>query len=159
LSVRCICTPESFRPAPTTGVRWLAPQADYYRYEQMLLTRGVAPPSYETWLEWHALGYGFAAFVRAGTVLSVGTVLRQPEGDWQLAGVRTLDGHTGQGHATAVSSFLTAYILAERGRAACAVPEDSPAMRRIVERLGYVVASLQICAKRDTDTLPLDYFS
>jgi hypothetical protein len=133
---------ETFRPVATAGVRWLAPQADYYRYEQMLLTRGVVPPSYDAWLDWHAQGYGFAAFVRAGTVLSVGTVLRQPGGDWQIAGVRTLDGHTGQGHATAVASFLTAYILAEHDHAACDVPEDCPAMRRIVERLGYVTAGV-----------------
>lgn len=132
-----LCTREQFRPAETKGVRWLAPQADYYRYEQMLLTRGVDPPSYDTWLEWHAQGYGFAAYVHQGTVLSVGAVLRQPEGDWQLAGIRTLDAHTGKGYATAVSAFLTTYILNERGRAACQLDSQDTAMRHILEKLGY----------------------
>ncbi len=133
------CLKAGFRPTAHEGVRWLAPQADYYRYEQMLLTRGVEPPTYETWLSWHAQGYGFAAFVRQGTVLSVGAVLRQPEGDWQLAGVRTLDAHVGQGFASAVSSFLTNYIVNERGRAKCELADQDFAMRRILERLGYVL--------------------
>ena len=131
------CTREEFRPVSAEGVRWLAPQADYYRYEQMLLTRGVDPPGYETWLEWHAQGYGFAAFVRQGTVLSVAAVLRQPEGDWQLAGVRTLDAHTGKGCATAVASFVTNYIVNERGRAACELADRDAAMIHILEKLGY----------------------
>src|SRR5689334_17434667 len=69
-----LCTRETFKPLPHIGVRWLAPQADYYRYEQMLLTRGVTPPAYDTWLEWHTQGYGFAAYVRQGIVLSVAAV-------------------------------------------------------------------------------------
>lgn len=131
------CTKSIFHPVSVVGVRWLAPQADYYRYEQMLLTRGVEPPNYETWLEWHAQGYGFAAYVRQGTVLSVAVVLRQPEGDWRLAGVRTLDAHTGHGFATAVSSFVTNYIVNERGRAACEPADQDAAMRHILENLGY----------------------
>ena len=132
-----VCTRDLFLPASHEGVRWLAPQADYYRYEQMLLTRGVDPPGYDTWLEWHAEGYGFAAFVRQGTVLSVAAVLRQPEGDWQLAGVRTLDAHIGQGCATAVSSFITHYIVQQRGRCACSLADQDTAMRHILEKLGY----------------------
>ena len=84
-----------------------------------------------------AQGYGFAAYVRQGTVLSVGAVLRQPEGDWQLAGVRTLDAHTGQGYATAVSSFITHYIVNERGRAVCELDSQDAAMRHILEKLGF----------------------
>jgi hypothetical protein len=132
-----LCTRESFKPAPVTGVRWLAPQADFYRYEQMLLTRGVDPPTYDSWLEWHTQGYGFAAYVQQGTVLSVAAVLRQPEGDWQLAGVRTLDAHTGKGYATAVSSFITQYIVTERGRAACELADQDAAMLHILVKLGY----------------------
>ncbi len=132
-----ICNRERFRPAALPSVRWLAPQADFYRYEQMLLTRGVAAPVYDIWLEWHTHGYGFAAYVRQGTVLSVGVVLRQPEGDWQLAGVRTLDAYAGNGYATAVSSFLTNYIVNERGRAACELVSTDTAMCRILEKLGY----------------------
>ncbi len=135
-------TRETFRPVPVVGVRWLAPQADYYRYEQMLLTRGVEPPSYATWLEWHSQGYGFAAYVRQGTVLSVGAVLRHAEGDWQLAGVRTLDAHTGNGYATVVSSFLSNYIVNERGRAACGLDSQDLAMRHILEKLGYELVEL-----------------
>ena len=132
-----LCLRDEFRPTPHDSVRWLAPQADYYRYEQMLLTRGVDPPSYETWLEWHAQGYGFAAYVRQGTALSVAAVLRQPEGDWQLAGVRTLDSHQRQGFATVVSSFVTNYILTERCRAACPLASNDHAMCHILEKLGY----------------------
>ena len=131
------CTRERFQPAALPSVRWLAPQADFYRYEQMLLTRGVDAPSYEAWLEWHGQGYGFAAYVRQGTVLSVGVVMRQPEGDWQLAGVRTLDAHAGNGYATAVSSFLTNYIVNERGRATCELDGEDTAMCHILEKLGY----------------------
>jgi len=135
--VSYLCTKESFRPVPSDSVRWLAPQADYYRYQQMLYTRGVDPPLYETWLEWHAQGYGFAAYVRPGTVLCVAAVLRQPEADWELAGVRTLDAHQGQGYAVAVSSFVTNYILNERGTASCELASDDSAMRHILEKLGY----------------------
>jgi hypothetical protein len=135
--VAYLCTKESFRPVSSDSVRWLAPQADYYRYQQMLHTRGVEPPLYETWLEWHAQGYGFAAYVRPGTVLSVAAVLRQPEADWELAGVRTLDAHQGLGYATAVSSFITNYILNERGKAACELADEDAAMRHILEKLGY----------------------
>lgn len=134
---------------PADGVRWLAPQADYYRYEQMLLTRRVEPPTYETWLEWHAQGYGFAAFVQQGTVLSIGSVLRQPDGDWQLAGVRTLDGHTGQGYATRVSAFITRYIVKERGQAACELDSQDLTMRHILTKLGYQLVEEP---GRDADT-------
>jgi RimJ/RimL family protein N-acetyltransferase len=132
-----VCTRDSFLPVSAEGVRWLAPKADYYRYEQMLLTRGVEPPEYGAWLEWHEQGYGFAAYVQRGTVLSVAAVLRQPEGDWQLAGVRTLDAHAGHGYATAVSSFVTNYIVHERGAAACELADEDAAMRHILEKLGY----------------------
>jgi hypothetical protein len=131
------CTAESFRPASTESVRWLAPQADYYRYEQMLLTRGVEPPTYETWLEWHSQGYGFAAYVEHGIALSIGAVLRQPSGDWELAGVRTLEKHLGKGYATAVSSFITGYILNERGRSLSKAPVDNPGICHILQKLGY----------------------
>ncbi len=142
LKLTYLCDKEHFQPVSADGVRWLAPQADYYRYEQMLLTRRVEPPSYETWLEWHSQGYGFAAYVRQGTVLSVGTVLRQPEGDWQLAGVRTLDAHLGNGYATAVSSFITNYIVNERGRSACELSSEDAAMRHILAGLGYTLADV-----------------
>ncbi len=132
-----VCTPESFTPVSTDGVRWLAPQADYYRYEQMLLTRGVEPPSYETWLHYHEQGYGFAAFVEQGIVFSIGAVLRQPSGDWELAGVRTLENHFRRGYAGAVSSFITNYILNERGRSLAKAPADNTAMRHILQKLGY----------------------
>lgn len=131
------CVRERFLPVSHAGVRWLAPQADYYRYEQMLLTRGVDPPTYEAWLSWHTEGYGFAAFVTQGTVLSVASVIRQPEGDWELAGVRTLESHQGRGYGTAVSSFVTAYIVTERGRAACELADQDLAMRHILQKLGY----------------------
>ena len=136
-TIPCVCTPESFQPTSTDGVRWLAPLADYYRYEQMLLTRGVEPPTYETWLELHSQGYGFAAFVENGIVLSIGAVLRQPSGDWEIAGVRTLDKHIGKGYATGVTSFLTKYILQERGRSLCSVPSGNSAMNAILRKLGY----------------------
>jgi len=139
LKLTYLCTKNHFRPVKTESVRWLAPQADYYRYEQMLLTRRVDPPAYDTWLEWHGQGYGFAAYVHQGTVLSVGAVLRQPEGDWQLAGVRTLDAHTGKGYATAVSSFITNYIVNERGRAACELDSEDASMCHILEKLGYQI--------------------
>ena len=134
-----VCTKTEFQPVSVEGVRWLAPQADYYRYEQMLLTRDVEPPNYETWLEWHTQGYGFAAYVRQGTVLSVAVVLRQPEGYWHLAGVRTLDAHASHGFATAVSSFITNYIVNERGGATCELADQDAAMRHILEKLGYIV--------------------
>ena len=134
-----ICTSESFRPLSTEGVRWLAPQADFYRFEQMLLTRGVDPPKYEAWLEWHRQGYGFAAHVDQGTVLSIGTVMRQPEGDWLLAGVRTLDKHTGNGYAAAVSSFITKYVLRVQGRCASSLTDNDAPMRHILQKLGYSV--------------------
>ena len=139
LKLTYLCVKGQFRPVKTESVRWLAPQADYYRYEQMLLTRRVDPPPYDTWLEWHSQGYGFAAYVSQGTILSVGAVMRQPEGDWQLAGVRTLDAHTSKGYAMAVSSFLTNYIVNERGRAACELDSEDAAMCHILEKLGYQI--------------------
>jgi predicted GNAT family acetyltransferase len=137
--LKYLCTLEAFQPISSDSVRWLAPRADYYRYEQMLHTRGVEPPSYDTWLQWHAEGYGFAAYVRQGTILSVAAVLRQPEGDWELAGVRTLDAHQGKGYATAVSSFITSYIVNERGRAVCELADSDAAMRHILDKLGYQI--------------------
>lgn len=135
--VTYLCTRNSFRPVSAESVRWLAPKADYYRYQQMLYTRGVDPPTYETWLEWHAQGYGFAAYVRQGTILSIAAVLRQPEGGWLLAGVRTLDAHQSQGYATAVSSFVTNYIVIERGQVRCDLDDQDAAMIHILEKLGY----------------------
>lgn len=131
------CSPDRFAGVQSAQVRWLAPRADFYRYEHMLLTRGVAPPSYAEWTEWHANGYGFAAYLVSGTVISVAAVLRQPESDWELAGVRTLDSHQRRGYATAVASFLTGYILAEKGRAICHLDSEDAAMRHILTKLGY----------------------
>lgn len=135
--VRYVCTRETFRPVPCEQVRWLAPQADFYRYQQMLQTRGVAPPTLEEWLEWHAQGYSFAASVHQGTIRAIAAVLKHSESDWELAGVRTLEAHQRQGHGTAVSSFLTEYILSRQQRAICHTHDDNLPMRRILDKLGY----------------------
>ena len=135
--LRCVCTREQFHPVPSENVRWLAPRADFYRYQQMLQTRGVEPPSLEEWLDWHSQGYMFAASVRQGTILAIAAVLKHSETDWELAGVRTLEKHQRQGHGTSVSSFLTDYILSRQEQATCHTHEENLPMRRILANLGY----------------------
>ena len=139
-SLCLVCTPERFSPVTSPHTRWLAPKADFYRYEQMLLTREAQPPTYETWTQWHEQGYGFAAYVVNGTVRSIGTVLRQPDSDWELAGVRTLEKHQRMGCATAVASFITNYILQQKGRVVCRIDSENAAMWSILEKLGYTVS-------------------
>lgn len=132
-----VCTRTSFQPAPTKGVRWLAPRADFYRFEQTARTRGVVPPDYETWLRWHEQGCSFCAIAPAGTIVAYGLVVRHTEVEWEISGIRTLDAHQKQGHGTSIARFLTHYVLAERERVVCHVPIENEVMQRLLNKIGY----------------------
>ena len=132
-----ICTRETFRPVPTDSVRWLAPNADFYRVQQAMRTNGLEPPAFEAWLDWHRQGYRFCAKTPQGIIVAGAAVLKHSETEWELAGVRTQAAHQGQGHGKAVSSFITAYILSELPQAVCHTEASNAAMLRVAESLGY----------------------
>jgi hypothetical protein len=135
--ITLICTRESFRPAPMEGVRWLAPNADFYRVQQAMRSNGLEPPAFEEWLDWHRQGYRFCARTPQGIIVAGAAVLKHSATEWELAAVRTQAAHQGQGHGRAVSSFITAYILGELPEAICHTAASNTAMLHVAESLGY----------------------
>lgn len=136
--IKLVCTRESFSPSPMSDVRWLAPQADYYRMQHAILARNAEPPSLEEWLDWNRLGYSFCAALNQGVILAYAAVLKNPESAWELTGVRTLDAHQRKGHGKSVSVFITAYILKEKPLAVCNIENANSPMLHLAEGLGYL---------------------
>ena len=73
--ITLICIRENFRPAPTDSVRWLAPNADFYRVQQAMRSNGLEPPAFEAWLDWHRQGYRFCAKTPQGIIVAQAAVL------------------------------------------------------------------------------------
>ena len=135
-----LCVRQSFQPAPTDLVRWLAPGSDFDRVHQSVRAHGLEPPDEAEWLDWHRQGYRFCARTSTGapeTIVAMAAVLKHSETEWELAGVRTQDACQGQGHGKAVASFVTAYILGELPQALCRTGASNEAMRHVAESLGY----------------------
>lgn len=136
-SIQLVCTPQTFRPADATGVRWLDLLEDYPLALEAWRARGRSPTRDE-WESWADEGYTYAARLGGGLILSVAAALTwQPPSptSWELAAVWTREGVRNRGHATAVCSFVTAHILGSGRRATCTT--RNPAMVRVAERLGY----------------------
>ncbi len=135
--VTLVCTRETFRPAPTESVRWLAPQADIYRVQQARRTEGQDAPTYEEWLEWHRQGYRFCAALKKGRIVAQAAVLAHSETDWELAAVGTLTAYRRQGYGRAAAAFITDFILEHQAQATCHTEATNTAMLRLAESLGY----------------------
>ena len=135
--IRWVCTRASFKPSPSKAVRWLAPQADFYRFQQSQMTRGVEPPTLETWTEWHENGLVFCGVTERGILRAYAAVLKHENSDWELMGVRTLEEFQKRGFATIGCSFITEYILRYNEVAACEIEESDEAMTRTLVKLGY----------------------
>ena len=137
-TIMLICTRESFQSVKCDSVRWLAPNADYYRIQQAMRTDGLDPPDFETWLEWHRQGRRFCATTLMGTIVAQASVVKSSDCDWELAEVRTQAAARRRGHGLAVASFITAYILGERQQAICHALASTIGMQELAMKLGYI---------------------
>jgi [ribosomal protein S18]-alanine N-acetyltransferase len=136
------CTRATFAPARgprCSDVRWLGPE-DYSLALEAWRVRGYSLTHEEWVVSWPADGYRFAGVVTGGRLLSVAAALswRPPSPtSWELAAVWTHEEARDRGLATAVCSFVTAYILESDRLATCSTHRRRPAMVRVAERLGY----------------------
>ena len=135
--IKWVCTRASFKPAPSKEVRWLAPQADFYRFQQAQMTRGVEPPSLETWTEWYQSGLILAGYTERGILRGYAAVMKHSETDWEMTGVRTLEAFQQRGFATLNCSFVTEHILRTLETSYCEIEEDDAPMTKILIKLGY----------------------
>ncbi len=132
------CTKESFKPQETKGVRWLAPNADFYRFQQFLRTQKSECPSVEEWLDWYANGIVFCGYLEAGNLRALAAVIKKDQPDWELAEVQTLEAFRNKGFATATCAFIASYALNHRSEITYLLGLECVAMEQILAKLGFV---------------------
>jgi GNAT superfamily N-acetyltransferase len=130
------CVPETFRPDAGHAVRWLDAEADY----PLARDFWFIPISREDWLGFRAEGYGYAAAVEGGRIVSLAAVWRYSDAAWEAAGVATRPDARRRGYGRAAVSFVTAAILGAGRRATCLTAADNVAMQRTAQSVGYYFA-------------------
>ena len=129
------CTSDTFRPVAHDRVRWLDQEKDFALFRAIRVP--IEPPTREEWDSWHQGGFRYCALVQNGEIVSVAAAWRRSEAAWEVAAVWTHPDFRGRGHAKAVCSFVTSYILNSGRIATCGTREDNAPMIRVVEALGF----------------------
>lgn len=137
--VALVCTQETFRPVPTTKVRWLKQEEDYPLWAAFTTHWEVIgrEPTQELWDDVHRLNTRFSGIVEKGCLLSMAAATGYSESAWELSGVYTQPNYRRQGYSKTVCSFVTAYILDHVEQATCHTRETNAPMLAVAERLGY----------------------
>ena len=108
-----ICTPDSFRPADCSRVRWLE------------------------WEQNRAEGFRYCAIVEHGAIAALAAVWTYSQTHWEVAAVSTAPAFRKRGYGKAVVCFVTAHIL-EQGRKATLLTESrNVAILRTAESVGF----------------------
>jgi RimJ/RimL family protein N-acetyltransferase len=134
-NVHYACTQHTFRPDQRYPVRWLEWDEDYP------LAQGIWPDSHpltlSTWQEARELGYHYCAVIEGQQIQAIAAVWRYSMTAWEVAAVHTRPEARRRGYASAVVSFVTAYILDAGRCATCTTAWDNLAMQRTAEGVGF----------------------
>jgi RimJ/RimL family protein N-acetyltransferase len=130
-----ICTPDSFRPADCSRVRWLDWENDY-SLAQAYWPQDP-PLSREDWEQNRAEGFRYCAIVEHEAIAALAAVWTYSETHWEVAAVSTALAFRQRGYGKAVVCFVTAHIL-EQGRKATILTESTNvAMLKTAESVGF----------------------
>jgi ribosomal protein S18 acetylase RimI-like enzyme len=134
---RFICLEYGPEADPSNACRWLAIPRDIALLNEYWRGSGGPALGDEEWGQIARDGYQYAAILDGGRIVAIAAVWKRSAGEWELAAVSTREGFRRRGLATAVCSFVTAYILAEGRHATCTTRLDNAPMIATALKLGY----------------------
>ena len=122
---------------PQVDVRWLAP-SEYEVFARHLALCGQKPLPKEDWDTNETDGITYCGLFADGEMVARAVVERYSEECWEVSDVRTVKAYRNRGYADAVCRFVMRLILDSGRTPTIRTEDDNAAMRRVIEKLGFV---------------------